>query len=188
MSREWNALGLSHRFLRQHVKAGDFAVDATAGNGGDTLFLSRLVGENGRVLAMDIQPRAIENTTALLRQNGAENVRLVLDGHQNMAAYAAEESADTVVFNFGWLPAGDHSIFTRKETSIPAVEAGLRLLRPGGAMSLCIYYGRDNGYDERDALLQYVRSLDDRAYSVMVIDFANRKNDPPIFVWIVKEG
>ena len=55
-------------------------------------------------------------------------------------------------------------------------------------MSLCIYYGRDNGYDERDALLQYVRSLDDRAYSVMVIDFANRKNDPPIFVWIVKEG
>ena len=103
-------------------------------------------------------------------------------------AYAAEESADTVVFNFGWLPAGDQSIFTRKETSIPAVEAGLRLLRPGGAMSLCIYYGRDNGYDERDALLQYVRSLDDRAYSVMVIDFANRKNDPPIFVWIVKEG
>lgn len=188
MSREWNALGLSHRFLRQHVRPGDFVVDATAGNGNDTLFLSRLVGEQGRVLAMDIQPRAMENTGTLLKKEGVENVRLVLDGHENMAAYAAEGSVDAVAFNFGWLPAGDHNVFTRKETSLSAVEAGLRLLRPGGAMSLCIYYGRNNGYDERDALLQFVRGLDDRVWSVMAVDFANRKNDPPIFVWIVKEG
>ena len=55
-------------------------------------------------------------------------------------------------------------------------------------MSLCIYYGRNNGYGERDAILDYVRTLDHRLYTVMVVDFANRIHDPPIPVFIVKEG
>jgi hypothetical protein len=93
-----------------------------------------------------------------------------------------------VVFNFGWLPGGDHNVFTRKESSLEAIEKGLACLKPGGIMSLCIYYGRNNGYEERDAILEYVRNLDHRAYTVMVVDFANRINDPPIPVFIVKEG
>lgn len=188
MSRQWNALGVSHRFIRQHLPQGGFAIDATAGNGGDTLMLCETVGCTGRVLAFDIQPQAVENTRKLLAENGWENAQVVLDSHAHMEQYAQTESADCVVFNFGWLPGGDHNVFTRKESSLLAIEKGLACLKTGGIMSLCIYYGRNNGYEERDAILEYVRSLDHRNYTVMVVDFANRINDPPIPVFIVKEG
>ena len=188
MSKSWNALALSHDFLSRTVKKGDTVIDATAGNGNDTAFLCDLVGESGRVFAFDVQQAAVERTRALLEEKGFSNGTVILDGHQHMDAYCKKESVDAVVFNFGWLPGGDHTSFTRKDTSIPAIQTGLELLRQGGVMSLCLFYGRNNGYEERDAVLALVRGLDDRRYSVMVIDFANRKNDPPIFVWIVKEG
>lgn len=82
MSKQWNALGLSHRFIRQHLREGGFAVDATAGNGGDTLLLCQTVGKTGKVLAMDIQRQAVENTKKLLEENGWQDVAdVVLDSH-----------------------------------------------------------------------------------------------------------
>lgn len=189
MSRQWNALGISHRFIRQHLPKGGFAIDATAGNGGDTLMLCETVGREGRVLAMDIQPQAVENTQKLLAEKGwAEIAQVVQDSHARMDQYVMPESADCVVFNFGWLPGGDHNIFTRKESSLEAIEKSLACLKPGGILCLCIYYGRNNGYEERDAILDYVRKLDHRHYTVMEVTFSNRINDPPIPVFIVKEG
>ncbi|MBR5538155.1 MAG: class I SAM-dependent methyltransferase [Clostridia bacterium] len=189
MSRQWNALGVSHRFIKQQLPRGGIAIDATAGNGGDTLMLCETVGADGRVLAMDIQAQAVENTKKLLEDAGWSGIaQVVLDSHANLERYAQPESADCVVFNFGWLPGGDHNIFTRKESSLEAIEKGLRCLKPGGIMSLCVYYGRNNGYEERDAILEYVRGLDHRQFTVMVVDFANRINDPPIPIFIVKEG
>lgn len=189
MSREWNALGVTHRFLAQYVKPGSFIVDATAGNGGDTAFLCRLTGAQGRVLAMDIQPQAVENARARLKTEGLDQIgQVLLADHSQLARYVPAESADCIVFNFGWLPGGNHDIFTRKETSVPAVLQALHCLKPGGILSLCLYYGRNNGYAERDALLELVRGLDHRQYTVMELSFSNRLNDPPIPVWIVKEG
>lgn len=189
MSRDWNALGVTHRFLADHVKPGSFAVDATAGNGGDTAFLCRLVGEGGRVLAMDIQPQAVENTRARLLAEGLADIgQVVLADHARLGQLVPPESADCIVFNFGWLPGGDHEVFTRKETSVPAVRQALESLRPGGILTLCLYYGRNNGYQERDALLELVRGLDHRRFTVMEVSFSNRVNDPPIPIWIVKEG
>ncbi len=185
----WNALAVTHRFLQKYVPQGGFAIDATAGNGGDTLLLCQLVGEQGRVLAMDVQQQAVENTQKRLEEAGfCARAQVLLESHANLAQYVPEESADCVVFNFGWLPGGDHAVFTRKDTSLPAIEQGLTCLKPGGIMSLCLYYGRNNGYEERDAILDYVKSLDHRRYTVLVVDFANRVNDPPIPVFIIKEG
>ena len=107
--------------------------------------------------------------------------------HSDMDIVAAPESADCIVFNFGWLPGGSHKIFTRPDTSIAAVEAGLKILKPGGVMSLCLYYGRDCGYEERDALLSYFQTIDDRKFTVLVSQFVNRPNDPPIPVFIWKD-
>ena len=112
----------------------------------------------------------------------------MLDSHANMAAYAAPESVSCITFNFGWLPGGDHSINTRAESSIAAIEAGLRLLKPRGVMSLCIYYGRDTGFDERDALMDYFKTIDHRAFTVITAQFANRPNCPPIPVMIIKDA
>lgn len=183
-----NTLFLAHKFVSEHVQEGAFCIDATAGKGRDTLFLCNLVKESGKVLAFDIQPDAIRQTQNLIAQHGFEKqVSVILDSHANMEFYADAEAVDCIMFNFGWLPGGSHKIFTRPESSIPAIEAGLRLLKPGGVMSLCIYYGGESGYEERDALLEYLASIDNRKYTVIVNTFHNRTGDPPIPVYIYKE-
>ena len=190
MKREFplNSLGLTHRFMADHIRQGDVCIDATAGGGRDTLFLCRLVGDTGRVIAMDIQADAVAQTTALLTAEGCiHRATVVQDCHSRMGQYAAPESVAGIMFNFGWLPGGDHTTFSHADTSIAAVAAGLELLRPGGVMTLCIYYGRENGTAERDAILAWLPTVDNRRYTVIRGDFTNRTGDVPIPVFIIKE-
>lgn len=188
MAGDLNALALSHKFLAQHVKEGAFCIDATAGRGRDTAFLCSLVGSSGKVMAFDIQQDALDSTEGLLKEKGyLERVTLLLDSHENLSRYAEPETVDAITFNFGWLPGGDHSIFTRPKSSIQAVQSGLELLKPGGVMSLCIYYGRDCGFEERDALLDFFPQIDSKQYTVLVTSFCNRPNNPPIPVFIIKD-
>jgi len=188
MAGDLNSLVLSHHVIRAHVKEGDFCIDATAGRGRDTAFYCSLVGETGRVLSFDIQQEALDGTAQLLAEEGyTPRARLILDSHSNMARYAEPESVDAIGFNFGWLPGGDHSLFTVPESSIPAIQAGLTLLRVGGLMSLGIYYGGKSGFEERDALLEFLPTLDSNRYTVLETHFCNRPNNPPISVFILKD-
>lgn len=183
----FNALTLSHRFLSEHIQPGDFCIDATAGRGNDTVFLCELAGASGRVLAFDVQPEAVQCTIRLLEERGlADRAQVVLDSHSRIDRYAAPATVKAITFNFGWLPGGDHRVFTRPESSITALEKGLALLRPDGVMSLCIYYGRENGFAERDALLAWLSGVDSREYSVLLNTFVNRKNCPPIAAFLLK--
>lgn len=182
-----NTIGLAHQFIQCHVQLDDLCIDATAGRGHDTEFLCRLVGEHGRVIAFDIQQEALNSTDQLLRQAGLrDRADLIPDSHANMAQYAQAETVSCITFNFGYLPGGDHSICTRAESSIPAIEAGLSLLKNGGVMSLCIYYGGDSGFAEKDALLAYLKTIDNKRFTVLITEFANRPNNPPIPVFILK--
>ena len=181
-----NTLDVVHDFLRRQVKPGAFCIDATAGKGRDTALLCRLVGEGGRVIAFDVQQDAVDQTRVLLEAEGLR-AEVVLDSHANMARYAAPESVDCIVFNFGRLPGGDPHIFTTADTSLPAIDAGLSLLRPGGVMALAIYYGKENGYDEKNAILEHLKSLNDRVFTVLACDWLNRKHDPPLPIFIWKE-
>ena len=188
MPSSLNTLTLAHRFLEEQVRPGAFCIDATAGRGRDTAFLCSLAGPQGKVLAFDIQQEAADSTRALLEEKGFSSMaQVILDSHSNMEQYAQAESVDAVVFNFGWLPGGDHRIFTTPQTSIPAIQAALRLLKPGGVCCLCIYYGGASGYGERDALLPFLETLDSDRYTVIVSRFANRPGDPPIPVFIYKD-
>ena len=187
--RSINALTLSHIYINKQVKPGDIVIDATAGRGRDTALLAQLVGENGKVLAFDVQQEALDSTKELLKSKDLyTRTTLILDSHSNMENYAEKETVSCIVFNLGWLPGGDHSIFTQSNTSVKAIEAGLNLLQVGGVMSICIYYGKDCGYKERDTLLEFLPTLDHQKYSVIISDFVNRPNDPPIAVYIKKEG
>ena len=181
-----NPLGMVHEALRQHVKAGDFCIDATAGKGRDTALLCRLAGESGKVLSFDIQESAVEQTRALLEQEGL-TAQVLLDSHANMERYAEAGTVDCVVFNFGRLPGGDPHIFTVADSSLQAIDAGLRLLRAGGLMAIALYYGKENGYEERDAVLAHLKTLDDRQFSVLCCDWANRRGEPPMPIFIWKE-
>ena len=172
-------------FVKQQVRKGDLCIDATAGNGHDTLCLCRLTGESGQVLAFDIQQEALEHTGQLLAQNGC-HARLILDSHANMASYAQPETVSCIMFNFGYLPGGDHSLCTRADSSIAAVRCALSLLKKGGLMTLCIYSGGDTGFEEKDALLSFLAALDQKKYLVIAGFYYNRKNNPPIPVLIKK--
>ena len=181
-----NTLSMVHAFLRRTVKPGDFGIDATAGKGRDTALLCRLTGDAGRVLAFDIQEAAVAQTKALLAAEGL-TAEVIRDSHANMERYAVAETVDCVVFNFGRLPGGDPSIFTRSDTSVAALEAALRLLKSGGVIAIALYYGGANGYGERDAVMTWLETLDDRKFSVLRCDWANWRNDPPVPIFIWKE-
>ena len=181
-----NTLSMVHEFLRRSVKPGDFCIDATAGKGRDTALLCRLTGDAGRVLAFDIQAAAVEATRALLAAEGL-TAEVHLASHAEMERYLPPESVSAMVFNFGRLPGGDPGIVTRADSSIAGIDAGLRLLKPGGVMALALYYGGANGYAERDAILGHLAGLDPKRFSVLCGDWANRAGDPPLPVFLWKD-
>ena len=175
-----------HEIIRTQVPEEGRYIDSTMGKGADTEFLCRLARERGHVLAFDIQERALEYTKARLEREGLSGrAELILDGHEHMEQYAEKESADLICFNFGYLPGGDHKIATRPETSVRAVESGLKLLKSGGMMSLCIYSGGDTGFEEKDCLMEYLKKLPAKEYTVIVNEYFNRVHQPPIpvFIW-----
>ena len=179
--------GWCAHLICQHVKKGDLCIDATMGNGNDTLLLSQLCGNTGRVLAFDIQEIALSHTKELLeKENATHNYELYLDSHVNMEKYAKPMSVSCIVFNFGYLPGGDHSLATKAGTSIQALASSLSLLKKQGILMLCIYSGKDSGFEERNALLKWLKKLDSKKYLVIRTDYYNRPNDPPIPVLVVK--
>lgn len=187
MSYSFNALGLSHKFVAEHVKSGDFCIDGTAGRGRDTLFLSQLVGTKGRVIAFDIQEEAIESTKQLLLENNAKNAEVYLCCHSKMDDFAQSGSVGAIMFNFGWLPGGNHNKFSQADTSVLAIKKGLELLKPGGVMTVCLYYGKENGTKERDQILSFLETVDQAKYSVLFTNFINRAGCPPMAVLIKKD-
>lgn len=142
---------------------------------------------DGQVLAFDIQEQALQAARQkLLRENAPANYTLFLESHTHMADHVKPDSVSCIVFNFGYLPGGDHSLATRSETSIQALEQSLTLLKKGGLLSLCIYSGGDSGFEERDALLTWLKKLDSHNYLVIRSDYYNRPNNPPIPVLVIR--
>ena len=186
--KHFSALNIIHRIIEEKVQPGDICIDATAGRGNDTLFLAKLVGETGHVTAFDIQQDAVDSTRALLEANGmSDRADVLLKSHSEMDEVCEEGTVSCITFNFGWLPKGDHNIFTNKSTSIPAIEKGMKLLKSGGIMTLIIYYGRETGFEERDALLEYLPTIDSSRYTVIEMPFVNRPICPPIPIVILKD-
>ena len=185
--KHFSALQIIHHVLELHVQNGDLCIDATAGRGRDTLFLSNLAGDAGHVTAFDIQQEAVDSTRELLLQNHKSNFDVILDSHANMQNYFQPETISCITFNFGWLPNGNHNIFTKPESSIQAIQQGLQLLKPDGIMTLILYYGRETGFQERDALLEFLPTLDSDFYTVVEMPFVNRQNCPPIPIVIFKD-
>ncbi|MDI3546561.1 MAG: hypothetical protein PWR10_213 [Halanaerobiales bacterium] len=189
MSQDFRqGVGFSHQLFKEHIKKGAIVIDATAGNGHDTLFLAKLVGPEGQVLAFDIQERAIRRTEVLLEKEGiSDRVRLIQDGHENLGDYL-NTSVDGILFNLGYLPGGDKEIITRPETTLKAVKSGLRLLKPGGLMALVIYSGHPGGREEKEALLKYAVSLDYQEYNVLHYHFVNQFKAPSEVLAIKKRS
>lgn len=188
MPKIGNSLMQSHQYIERFVEEGDIVIDATAGNGNDTVFLAKLVGETGRVFSFDIQKVALDKTREKLISLGlAVMVELINDGHENIDKYV-KNNIKAVMFNLGYLPSGDHKIGTKPETTISAIEKSLNSLVKGGIISIVVYHGGDSGFEEKIQVLEYLEKLDPKMYSVMKTEFINQKNCPPILVCIEKIG
>lgn len=181
-----NALQFSHALLRQFIKNGDTVIDATMGNGNDTLLLSELVGKEGYVYSFDIQEAALLATEQKLKQQARfNNTKLILDCHSHTERYV-HSPISSAIFNLGYLPKGDHHITTTFSTTQLAIQQMLNLLLPKGIIILVLYSGHDNGA-EAQAILNFTQQLDQQFYNVLHYHFINQRNCPPQVIVIEKK-
>ena len=152
--------GLHKQFILEHLDEGEVAADLTMGNGGDTAFLSKTVGERGRVYAFDIQELAIESTKKrLLEEDCPDNTVLICDSHHKAKEYI-KEPIKAGMFNLGYLPgSGAKHITTMRKTTMAAVEAAIELLLPDGVLIVAIYPGHEEGELEGEMLREYFKTL-----------------------------
>lgn len=178
----------THVLLEKIIDPGDHVVDATIGNGNDTLFLAERVGPSGRVYGFDIQATAHRNTSFLLKKYGLlDRVTLINTGHENIKTQLSNP-VKAVMFNLGYLPRGDHTVITLPETTISALQQALELLLPGGAITITVYTGHVGGQVEEEALEQFLKNLDKKAWDVLVWSFLNRSLTAPYLIVIYRRG
>lgn len=182
---------LNLNILSEYILKGDITIDATAGNGHDTLALTKLVGLKGMVYAFDIQKIALENTKILLGQEGYLSCcKLIHDSHDHMKAYISESQrgkVSAVVFNLGYLPNGQKEITTLSETTLPAVKHALELIKPNGLVAITMYGGHLSGEVEKEELLKFSKELSAKEYHVAYISLINQKKQPPELLFITKK-
>ncbi|WP_042354716.1 tRNA (mnm(5)s(2)U34)-methyltransferase [Bacillus rubiinfantis] len=183
-------LPFAKTLLQKAVKNGDIVVDATIGNGHDTVFLAELVGEHGKVYGFDVQEQAILATKERLIQHSLlERTTLFHEGHERVTQNIPLEEHGKItgaIFNLGYLPGSDKNIITEPETTIDAVSQLLNIMAPEGIIVLVIYHGHDGGDIERDALLNYCRHLDQKFAHVIRYQFINQQHNPPFIIAIEK--
>lgn len=180
-----SVLSFAHQLLSKKVHPGDRTIDATVGNGNDTLFLLKQVQSKGKVYGFDIQKEALDNTLARLAQaeiGNLDNVQLFQQSHADMERFIPEVdhgNISAVTFNFGYLPGGSHPhIVTLPETSLQALQASIRLLKPGGMITAVIYVGHPGGWDEAKLIESWAAKLPRDTADVIRYSFLNRAESP----------
>ena len=175
-------LELHKYFLSSHLKPGGVAADFTMGNGNDTLWLSRTVGEEGHVYAFDVQLQALRHTAERLRREHAPaNCTLILDSHSNLKKYIREPLC-AGMFNLGYLPGSNKVRTTRCTTTGKAVEDAIELLVPGGGLLIAVYPGHEEGRLEGEMLRELLSAYSRFVYSVSEFRIINSPESPFFFL------
>ena len=174
-----------------YIDEGDLVIDATCGNGNDTVLLSNAVGPEGAVIAFDIQEKAVDATRKLLKEERIENTVVVNDSFTNMEEYVETDDEDecpqAVIFNLGYLPGGDKDITTKTEDTLDGISVALELIRTGGVVTCTHYSGHEEGAKEKEAVLAMAKALPQDKYHVVYMNMYNQPNDPPEILMITKK-
>ncbi len=184
------ATEMAHRLVGERLKKRQFAIDATAGNGHDTLFLAEAVGSGGMVYALDVQKDALAASKKLLEKKGAaKQVKLIEASHADLEGAVPEGrhgKISAVMFNLGYLPGGDKSLTTYWESTLPALRQALTMLKSGGLLSVVCYPGHPAGATEANAVARWVTTLDQVDYRALRYSFENVSNSPPFLIAVEK--
>ena len=174
-------LALEKSLIAPHIKKGGVCADFTMGNGHDTLWLSRAIGEDGKVYAFDIQEDALKSTARLLESEGANNCTLILDSHSNCDNYIKTPIC-AGLFNLGFLPGGDKSITTMTETSLVAIKKAIDLLDSDGGLLVAVYPGHAEGTKEGEFIERELSQYDRRKICCSKFKIVNSPTSPFFFL------
>lgn len=170
--------------LKDRLRPGDVVVDATMGNGHDTLFLTQCVSPGGHVFAFDVQEAALIETR---KRVPANMTTLIHAGHETMRTHVPTElhgKVSAVMFNLGYLPGTDKTLITHTDTTMIAVWEALELLRPGGLLTIVVYPGHEGGADEGRCIADWAAALNSRLFEVQHLRPINRAASPPE-LWVI---
>ena len=171
-------LDLQKHFILTHLKEGDVAVDFTMGNGHDTEFLSKTVGEAGHVYAFDIQEAALISTAKNLENAGCvKNYTLIHDSHHNVKNYV-DRPIKAGMFNLGYLPGSDKTVTTMRATTLPAIEAAIDLMDRDAIILVAVYPGHKEGEEEGKLICEYLSSLSRHKVCATRINILNSPTSP----------
>ena len=180
---------LAQQILRGILREGDLVIDATAGNGHDTVFLAGCVGSGGKVLAFDVQEAAITSARANVAQAGlAARVGFFLESHTQLDHHAADDSVAAVMFNLGYLPGENHDLTTEIADTLIALEAAARVLKPGGALSVICYPGHPAGAVEAVAVEAWLTALAGQGWRIAKYGAAGTRRPAPFLLLGGKPG
>ena len=172
----------AHKTIQPYLSEQSISIDATTGNGHDTLFLAR---HSHKVYAFDIQKTALEATHLLLEKNHCSGkVNLIHAGHEELLKHIAQnEKFDAIVFNLGYLPHADTSIITQKKNTIIALNHAIKLLSTKGIISILAYPGHAGGNAEMQAIIHWYERLDSSHFAISIIRSMQEKaNSPRLFM------
>ncbi|SDJ63663.1 class I SAM-dependent methyltransferase [Salimicrobium halophilum] len=183
-------LPFSHELMKKTVSPGDIAIDATCGNGHDTLYLANLVGEDGHVYGFDIQKEAIDATSDRLKEEGmTDRVTLHEASHAKALDHIPEKDHSRIkgaIFNLGFLPGSDKTVVTTPDQTITAIDQMLAAMPKGSMIVLVIYHGHQGGKEEKERVIEYASYLDQRFVHVLRYQFINQKNNAPFILALEK--
>ena len=173
----YQLLDVSKGFLEASgIKENDVLADFTMGNGYDTEYLCTKVPK-GKVYAFDIQLQAVENTKKRLAEAGFDNAVIIHDSHAKVLKYI-KEPIKAGMFNLGYLPGGDKSIHTMRESTMPAINGAVSLLQKGGILVINVYPGHEEGSLEGQMLLEELAKLSRFEYCVTHLRIINSPDAP----------
>lgn len=171
-----------HLLLKAFLQPDDVCIDATCGNGFDTLFLAQLV-TRGKVYALDIQELALARTKEkLLKENLLERVELIHGSHETFPAHIPEGSIKAIVYNLGYLPGSDKKVVTQKESTLTSLNNALKLIHHEGALFIMLYVGHREGAEEAEHLIEWAKKLPSHKYQVQHMHLLNKNLAPELMV------
>lgn len=177
---------LAQHWVSSCLQQGAHAIDATAGNGHDSLFLAQCVGNNGRIDAFDIQTEALDTTKKRLAEGGfSECLHCHPVSHCRMAEFVSTP-VQAIMFNLGYLPGGDHKLTTKTEDSLQAIHTAFNLLDLGGILCVMCYPGHEEGKKESDAVEQLFRTLPQSHWRAMSARSINAPRHAPFTLAALK--
>jgi hypothetical protein len=191
-------VNVAHNLIREVLRPGGIAVDATVGNGHDTLFLVEQVGPSGKVFGFDIQLDAIASTRAKVDScltgeiaSGKApmqtiNLTLIHANHADMFDKIPEcyhGGIGAIMFNLGYLPGGDKLIITRTNSTLSALNSASRLLSSNGIITVLAYPGHQGGDLETTEVNNWCKQLDEDHFKVSIVySSENNASSPKLFV------